>query len=150
MKAVIILAFLAFLLAGILNFFHIGGILIIFAVLILVYTLPRRGVDPSRAIRLTKFLVDFIWDVIVCNVRMLWDVITVEDKHRIRLVKVPISDMNDYEITLLNHRINLSPGTLVCRIDIEEGYLLVHDMYGTGEKRGQDLRGPIDILRGKM
>lgn len=148
MRRAIWLLILAIVIAGLLRTFHLGAILAFFGVFLLGDAVLTRKIGFRHVIPAARFVVDFAWDVIKSNLVMAFDAATLRDMHRVRLVEVPIGDMSDREIVLLNHRINLSPGTLVCRIDRKRGILVVHDMYGGGEKRPAELRAPIDLLRG--
>lgn len=139
----------ALLICGRADRFSIEWILTVQATLEISCRLLVGRLSVWKLPRFAWFLVDFAWDIIRCNVEMAFDALTPRDWHQVRMVKVPVGDMTDAEVALLNHRINLSPGTLVCRIDPERQHLYVHDMYGKGASdRAAQLRHPIDMLRG--
>lgn len=149
MRNAMILIIMGILLSSLLGIFHIGGMLLVCGVLMLAWRLMRGKPSIAMAGRVVAFLLDFIADLVRSNLLMLWDVFTAKDYHQVQLVKVPIGDLADWEVALLNHRINLSPGTLVYRISDDRQYIYVHNMYSKGKDIADQMRAPIDLLRGK-
>lgn len=144
-----VLVLIAAFVAALLGIFHIGGIMLALTGVLLAIQVWRGTVVPSRVGHFAHFLWHFVRDLTWSNLIMAWDVFTPRDMHTVNLVEVDISDMRDYEVVLLNHRINLSPGTMTVDISHDQTRLLVHDMYGGRSDRSLDLRAPIDILRGR-
>ncbi len=145
----VVLILLSALSAYFLDMFHVGGMSLTCAIIVGGWLLWKRKISLLNTLNVCRFLLDFIDDLVRSNLIMLYDVITPTDLHKVRLVRVPVGDMSDVEILILHHRINLSPGTLVVHIDSRKKYLVVHEMYGSGEDRAAQIRKPIEILRGK-
>lgn len=148
MNLLIWLSLAAFLIAGFFGLFHIGGILLLMMGLLIAVALGKGWISPIHAPRFLHFFYDFLIDLAVSNFMMIYDVFTPRDMHHVKLIRVSVDDLKDWEIALLNHRINLTPGTLVVYIDRDRKFLYVHDMYGQGEI-DKNLRAPLDILKGK-
>lgn len=99
---------------------------------------------------ISRFLVQFLWEMTKSNIILAFDVLYPKDIHDVMLIEVPIDDLTDIELALLAYRINLTPGTLTCAASTDRQYLLVHEMYPGDdlESLPQKLRRPIDILKG--
>lgn len=103
----------------------------------------------TRLWNLVRFLLDFAADLMTSNLILAYDILVPYDIHSIRLVEVPLDGLTDAEVALLSHRITLTPGTLACGVVEGRTALLVHAMYGASPNLAQQLRRPVDILRGR-
>ena len=76
-----------------------------------------------------KFALFFLKEMMLCNLRVAYDVITPQDHMRPAIVAVPLDLESDAGITLLANMITLTPGT--CSLDVSDGRktLYVHAMY---------------------
>lgn len=98
-----------------------------------------------------RCIVEFIRDLIASNLQVAWDVITPTDHYEPHMVRVPIDDLNNVEMTILSSMITLTPGTLSVDLDETRKWLLVHVMYPTDlETLPKRLRRPIDLIRGEV
>ncbi|QDU35975.1 Na(+)/H(+) antiporter subunit E [Maioricimonas rarisocia] len=88
---------------------------------------------PSRyfqrlptAIRFGGF---FLWQLLLSNLRVAYDVITPRLYMRPGVVAVPLDAQSDLEITLLANLITLTPGTLSLDVSEDRRILYVHAMF---------------------
>lgn len=88
---------------------------------------------PSRyfqrfpiAVRFTCF---FLWQLLLSNLRVAYDVITPRLYMRPGIVAVPLEARTDQEITLLANLITLTPGTLSIDVSEDRRTLYVHAMF---------------------
>jgi multicomponent K+:H+ antiporter subunit E len=103
----------------------------------------------SRLWNLARFLGDFAGDLMKSNCILAYDILVPWDIHAVQLVEVPLEGLTDREVALLSHRITLTPGTLSCAVTEGRRALLVHAMYGASDTLAQDLRRPVEILKGR-
>jgi len=92
---------------------------------------PLMG--PSRyfqrlpvAVRFGGF---FLWQLLLSNLRVAYDVITPQLVMRPGIVAVPLDAKTDQEITLLANLITLTPGTLSLDVSEDRSVLYVHAMF---------------------
>lgn len=92
---------------------------------------PLMG--PSRyfqrlpvALRFVSF---FLWQLLLSNLRVAYDVITPQLYMRPGIVAVPLAAKTDQEITLLANLITLTPGTLSLDVSEDRRVLYVHAMF---------------------
>jgi multicomponent Na+:H+ antiporter subunit E len=71
----------------------------------------------------------FAWELLVANLRVAWDVVTLRHYMRPAIVAVPLDVTTDGAITLLSNLISLTPGTLIIDISPDRRILYVHSMY---------------------
>ncbi len=135
------------------SWFTIAGLLTLFILTHFIFQIVvwqrRDGRALPRVINLARFFWDFLYDLAKSNLLLAWDVITPKDYHHVRLVEVPLRGLSEEEISLLIHRITLTPGTLSCDVVSDRSALIVHAMYGSGPELAHNLRRPLDILRGE-
>lgn len=93
----------------------------------------RRSMGPTTYFEkvwlVLKFAAFFIKEVLICNLRVAYDVITPRNHMRPAIVAVPLTLTSDAGITLLANMLTLTPGT--CSLDISDDrkILYVHAMY---------------------
>jgi multicomponent Na+:H+ antiporter subunit E len=75
------------------------------------------------------FVLYFLKELLVSNVRVAWDVITPAARHRPGVVAVPLDLKNDAAITLLANVVTLTPGTLSLDVSADRRTLFVHGMF---------------------
>ena len=61
------------------------------------------------------------WQLTVSVVRLAADVCTPGSTQRPRIVKLPLGDLTDLEVTLLTSSITITPGTLVLAVSPQDG-----------------------------
>jgi multicomponent Na+:H+ antiporter subunit E len=77
------------------------------------------------------FLVYFVWQLILSNLRVAYEVLTPNFQARPAIVAVPLDLHSDLEITLLANLITLTPGTLSLDVSSDKRVLYVHSMFIT-------------------
>lgn len=118
---------------GVQGQFSLSGFLIGFALgyLALWLTQPLYGRSRyfqrvPKTIRLAGF---FLVELLLCNLRVFWDVVTPGHISRPGIVGVPLNAESDMEILLVASLISLTPGTLSVDISEDRRILYVHVMY---------------------
>jgi multicomponent Na+:H+ antiporter subunit E len=119
--------------SAVLGDFSMSGFVAGFAVgfLALWITRPLYG-DNSYFERLPRALGlagYFLYQLIVSNLRVLWDVITPRQTSRPGIVGVPLAARTDLEITLVANLVSLTPGTLSLDVSDDRKTLYVHVMF---------------------
>ena len=71
----------------------------------------------------------FVWELILANLRLAYDVLTPPYLMRPGIVAIPLACETDTEITILANLISLTPGTLSLDISGDRRYLYLHAMY---------------------
>ncbi len=94
-----------------------------------------------RLWRLLKLLVFFVWELLLANLRLAYDVLTPGYQLRPGVVAVPLEARSDTEITLLANMITLTPGSFSLDVSADRRVLYVHVMY-----LGED----VDAFRRKI
>jgi multicomponent Na+:H+ antiporter subunit E len=119
--------------SAVLGEFSVTGVTAGYAVgfMALWITRPLYGDDPyferlPRALRLAGY---FVCQLLVSNLRVLWDVLTPRHTSRPGIVGVPLAARTDLEITLVANLVSLTPGTLSLDISEDRQTLYVHVMF---------------------
>jgi multicomponent Na+:H+ antiporter subunit E len=86
----------------------------------------RRLTQP---LRLARFLLVFLRELIRANARVAWEVMTPGLTLRPAIVKVPTRTRNQWERMALANTITMTPGTLTLEVDELSGDLYVHSLY---------------------
>ena len=98
---------------------------------ILWFSQPIMG--PSRYFQRLpvglRFFGYFLWQLLLSNLRVAYDVITPRLYMRPGIVAVPLDAKTDLEITLLANLITLTPGTLSLDVSKDRRTLYVHAMF---------------------
>lgn len=88
---------------------------------------------PSRYFRrlpvALRFAGFFLWQLLLSNLRVAYDVVTPHLYMRPGIVAVPLDAKTDQEITLLANLITLTPGTLSLDVSEDRSTLYVHAMF---------------------
>lgn len=79
-----------------------------------------------KAVSLTAF---FLWELVLANFRVAYDVVTPTHHMRPAVVAVPLDAETDTEITLLANLVSLTPGTLSLDVSNDRRVLFIHAMY---------------------
>jgi multicomponent Na+:H+ antiporter subunit E len=76
-----------------------------------------------------RFVLFFLWELVLANLRIAYDVITPTHHMRPGVVAVPLEARTDVEITALANLISLTPGTLSLDVSADRRVLYLHVMY---------------------
>lgn len=75
------------------------------------------------------FAAFLVYELVLSNLRIAWDVVTPRAHRRPGIVAVPLDAKSDHEITLLSILVTLTPGTLVVDVSDDRGVMYVHSMF---------------------
>ena len=114
----------------------------------LILLLGRRAIGPSdyfgKVPQVGRFAIFYLWQLILANLRVAYDVATPTHYMRPGVIAVPLDAKSDAEITLLANLITLTPGTLSLDLSEDRRVLYVHVMYignDVEQARGQIKEG---------
>jgi multicomponent Na+:H+ antiporter subunit E len=88
--------------------------------------LGRPLLRMRRAIGLAGF---FVWELVLANFRVAYDVVTPTHHMRPAVVAIPLDAKTDAEITMLANLVSLTPGTLSLDLSNDRRVLFIHAMY---------------------
>lgn len=95
--------------------------------------LARRVLGTSAYFRKVQQVVGFglffLWELILANLRVAYDVLTPRHHMRPRVIAIPLDAATDTEITMLANLISLTPGTLSLDVSTDRRTLYIHVMY---------------------
>ncbi|MEJ5298838.1 MAG: Na+/H+ antiporter subunit E [Armatimonadota bacterium] len=83
----------------------------------------------ARVSRAAGFIVFFLWELVLANIRIAYDVLTPKHHMQPGIVAIPLDAKTDAEITLLANFITLTPGTLSLDVSEDRSVLYIHAMY---------------------
>jgi multicomponent Na+:H+ antiporter subunit E len=92
----------------------------------------RRNGSPRYLVKLRQsagLVLFFLWELLLSNLRVAYDVVTRRHHMRPGIVAVPLDAKTDAEITLLANLLTLTPGTLSLDVSADQRFLYVHSMY---------------------
>jgi multicomponent Na+:H+ antiporter subunit E len=76
-----------------------------------------------------RFLVWFLWELFLSNVRVAYDVATPGHLAKPGILAIPLDAETPFEITLFANLITLTPGTLSLDVSSDNKTLYIHAMY---------------------
>lgn len=79
--------------------------------------------------RLLSFLLFYIKEVILANLKVAWDVVTPVHRSNPGFIALPLDAKTDLEILVLANLISMTPGTLSLDISTDRKVLYIHAMY---------------------
>lgn len=132
---------LALVWVGLNGEFTIGNFIVGFALGFPILFFTRRGTIGGtggkssgrgygrKAWKVIGLLLFFIKELIVANLRVAYDVLTLGYRMRPGILAVPLDVRTDFEITLLANLITLTPGTLSLDVSHDRRTLYIHAMY---------------------
>lgn len=95
--------------------------------------LGRRVLNSAEyciyLLKLVEFVFYFLWELLLANIRVAYDVLTPTHHMRPGIIALPLDAQEDREITLLANLITLTPGTLSLDVSPDRKFLYVHSMY---------------------
>jgi multicomponent Na+:H+ antiporter subunit E len=83
----------------------------------------------ARLPKAIKLILFFIKELILSNLRVLWDVVTPAHISRPGIIGIPLDARTDLEIMLVANLISLTPGTLSVDLSPDRRTLYVHVMF---------------------
>jgi multicomponent Na+:H+ antiporter subunit E len=112
---------------------------------IVLVVLARGGVLPrsevrrlERALSLLGYL---LWQIVLANIRLTRDVLSVPHRIRPGIIQLPLAVTADGEILLLAAMINITPGSVALDVSSDRKSMYVHIMdIGTVEDAKRDLK----------
>lgn len=124
----------------------------------------RRALGPTdyflKVWQAISFALFFLWELLLANLRVAYDVLTPRDHMKPRVIAIPLEARTDAEITALAYVISLTPGTLSLDVSTDKRTLFIHALYAPDadklrheikqgfEKRLLELMRGADSLRG--
>lgn len=118
----------------------------------------RRALGPSdyflKVWQLIRFVLFFLWELILANLRVAYDVLTPRHYMKPRVIAIPLDARTDAEITALTYVISLTPGTLSLDVSSDRKVLFIHAMYAPdADKLRREIkqgfeRPLLEIMRG--
>ncbi|MBX3279669.1 MAG: Na+/H+ antiporter subunit E [Acidobacteria bacterium] len=101
--------------------------------------LGQSHLEPSnyflKARRVTGFFFYFLWQLMLANLRVTYDVLTFRHHMRPGVLAIPLDIESDAGITLLANVLTLTPGSLSLDVSEDRKTLYVHVMYMTDEEQ---------------
>ncbi len=82
-----------------------------------------------RLPRLIAFILFYLWELFVSNLRIAYDVLTPRHRMRPGVVAVPLDARTDFEIFAVVNLLTMTPGTLSVDVSTDRKVLYVHVMY---------------------
>jgi multicomponent Na+:H+ antiporter subunit E len=87
----------------------------------------------SLPLRMIAFAVWFTWQVTITSVRVSALILTPGRQPSPGIVRVPLADLSDGELTLLVALVTITPDTLVLAVDRDTRTMYVHGMFVNGD-----------------
>jgi multicomponent Na+:H+ antiporter subunit E len=87
----------------------------------------------------------FLKELVISNLRVLWDVITPKHINRPGIIGVPLTAQTDLEIFVVASLISLTPGTLSIDLSADRKTLFVHVMFlDDVEKAREEIKNGLE------
>ncbi|MEU0079723.1 Na+/H+ antiporter subunit E [Micromonospora tulbaghiae] len=100
--------------------------LVVAAVLLVVFPLPPvTFAGRIRPVPLLRFVVRFLYDLVVASAQVAWLAVRSEHPHS-AIIAVPLRVNTDLNVTLNAEALSLVPGSLILEADRSTGTLYVH------------------------
>jgi len=106
------------------------------------YQNTRYFMTLPKTINLAAY---FLKELVISNLRVLWDVITPRHINRPGIIGVPLTAQTDLEIFVVASLISLTPGTLSVDLSEDRKTLFVHVMFlDNVEKTRQEIKNGLE------
>ena len=89
----------------------------------------------SLAWKIVGFVFFFLYELLLANLQVAYDVITPKFHMKPGIVRVPLDAKTPLEITLLANLISLTPGSLSLDVSADNKALYIHAMYVHDEEK---------------
>jgi multicomponent Na+:H+ antiporter subunit E len=120
--------------------------LVVGTAIVLVFDAGRSGHVVVRPVRAARFLLFFLWKLVVASVVVARTVIVPRDRVHTGVVEVPLSGCSDALATLIADAVSLTPGTLTLEVRPDPLTLYVHTLdVRTVEQVRHDVR-TLEVL----
>lgn len=83
----------------------------------------------TRVLGLGGFLLFYVWEVVLSNVRVAIDVLRPRSRSSPAFLAIPVDGLSDTQITLLANLITMTPGTLSIDVSDDRSTLYIHAMF---------------------
>jgi multicomponent Na+:H+ antiporter subunit E len=126
-----------------------SNVLVGFILAYLVLFIAQRSVDASRYFRrldrVLRFAVFYLWELILANLRVAYDVMRPTQRMRPGVLAIPLDAKTDVEITLLANLLTLTPGSVSLDVSSDRRFLYLHAMYiGDVEQYRKSVKNTIE------
>jgi multicomponent Na+:H+ antiporter subunit E len=125
--------FLAFIWAAVTGRFSLSNLLagLILGYFVLFAAQPLMGPTNyfARIHRALRFAVFYVWELILANLRVAYDVMTPKPRMRPGVLAIPLEAKTDAEITMVANLFTLTPGSVSLDISTDRRFLYLHAMY---------------------
>jgi multicomponent Na+:H+ antiporter subunit E len=105
------------------------GFIIGWMVLLIIRGPQAMGSHLFRVWRAVELVAFFIWELLLANMRVAWDVVTPTHLMQPGVIAVPLDAREDLEILILANMVSLTPGTLSLDVSDDRTVLYIHAMY---------------------
>ncbi len=133
MKSLLLNLLLALTWAAMTAEFSLRNLLVGFGLGFLVLLAARRMLGDvgyfGKVRQAAGFVLFFLWELLLANFRVAYDVITPRLYMRPGVVAIPLDAKTDAEITLLANLITMTPGSLSLDVSDDRRVLYVHGMF---------------------
>jgi multicomponent Na+:H+ antiporter subunit E len=75
------------------------------------------------------FLLFYIREVLLSNIRVAYDVLTISDHSDPAIIALPLDARTDFEILVVANLISMTPGTLSMDVSTDRKTLFIHAMF---------------------
>jgi multicomponent Na+:H+ antiporter subunit E len=83
----------------------------------------------TRVFRFAGLFFFFLWELLMANLRVAYEVLTPGYQMRAAIIAIPLDAKSDLEITVLANLITLTPGTLSLDVSQDRKILYIHAMH---------------------
>ena len=83
----------------------------------------------TRFFRFVGLFFFFLWELLMANLRVAYEVLTPGYQMRAAIIAIPLDAESDLEITVLANLITLTPGTLSLDVSADRKTLYIHAMH---------------------
>ena len=83
----------------------------------------------TRFFRFIGLFFFFLWELLMANLRVAYEVLTPGYQMRAAIIAIPLDAKSDLEITVLANLITLTPGTLSLDVSQDRKILYIHAMH---------------------
>ncbi|MGD2186560.1 MAG: Na+/H+ antiporter subunit E [Desulfobacterales bacterium] len=98
-----------------------------------------------RFLRFVGFFFFFLWELLLANLRVAYEVLTPHYQMRAAIIAIPLDAESDLEITVLANLITLTPGTLSLDVSPDRKTLYIHAMHVRDvEKFRNDIKARLE------
>lgn len=76
-----------------------------------------------------RFMLFYIWEVVLANVRVAIDVMTPRHRMKPGVVGIPLGDLTDTQLIVLANLVTMTPGTISLDVSPDRKTLYLHALY---------------------